>query len=457
MNTSRSVARRVRRDAVVAIGVGAVALYAIAMAWAFQTQSFNVWGSLLLYPVIIAVNAVMVWRFGLRETDRWIVGLMSVGLAAKVLGSLARYYTIFVMYGGVGDAWKYNVYASSQYHLWRDGYFVWESGGKLGTQNLELLTTAVYTVIGPAPLAAFLVFSSFAFWGCYLIYRAFRLAVPEGDYRLYATLVFLLPSILFWPSSIGKEAWLTFGVGLAAFGTANIMTHRGRGWLYLLLGIVATAMIRPHITVLLAVGILVAYSFRPVGDQAIGVLKKALGFAVMGAAVVVLTTQSADFLGIDDLNPTAVTDQIGWASGQTEQGGSTFKPVPLTNPLGIPAAIATILFRPLPFEAHGLPMLMQSVEGLLLIWLAWKRRSHIANIFPMMRKNGYVTFSVIFALAFTIAFAGFSNFGILARQRTLMIPFAVVLLALPPREKKTDDNKRAGRLEPAFADSQGAA
>ena len=78
---------------------------------------------------------------------------------------------------------------------------------------MELITTGVYTVIGPITLAGFLVFSSFAFWGAYLLYRAFRIAVPNGDARRYALLVFLLPSMLYWPSSIGKEAWLMLFVG----------------------------------------------------------------------------------------------------------------------------------------------------------------------------------------------------------------------------------------------------
>lgn len=409
--------------------------YAVALAWAFETQSYNVWGSLLVAPVLAASNLWLIWWAGRRGEDPWVVKLLVVAFFLKMLGSFARYLTVFVLYGGVGDANRYNQYAVEQYPLWRQGYLLWEPGGKSGTQALELITTAVYTVIGPAPLAGFLVFASLAFWGSYLLYRAFRVGVPGGRHRLYAALVLLLPSVLFWPSSIGKEAWLMFWVGVAALGVAKSLNGHG-GWLLLALAAVGTLMIRPHFTVLLAVGVLGAQLFRPTGPDATGVLRKVASLLAVFAAVVLFATQSAEFLGIEDLDATSVIDSIEWASGQTAQGGSVFEPLPLTHPLGVPAAIITMLFRPFPWEASGLPMLMQSIEGLALICLCWWQRASIARVPHLIRKNPYVAFAVIYTLAFTLAFAGFGNFGILARQRTLMLPLALVILALPTEGTK---------------------
>ena len=76
-------------------------------------------------------------------------------------------------------------------------------------------------------------------------------------------------------------------------------------------------------------------------------------------------------------------------------------------------------------------MLMQSLEGLLVIVLIVRYWSRVKQLPRIMRTNPYVVFAVVYCLAFIIAFAGFANFGILARQRTLMIPLFVVLLALP--------------------------
>ena len=125
-----------------------------------------------------------------------------------MLGTLGRYYVAYVVYDGATDAERYNLAAAFQYRSWREGVVTWDLATARGTQYMELITTAVYTVIGPTTLAAFFVYSAFAFWGVYLLYRAFRVALPDGDHRRYAYLVFLLPSMLYWPSSIGKEAWL---------------------------------------------------------------------------------------------------------------------------------------------------------------------------------------------------------------------------------------------------------
>ena len=46
-----------------------------------------------------------------------------------------------------------------------------------------------------------------------------------------------------------------------------------------------------------------------------------------------------------------------------------------------------------------------------------------------------MTFAVVYIGCFIWAFSGFGNFGILARQRVLMLPFFLVLLALPDRRR----------------------
>ena len=427
----------------VAAGIVLVSTYMVALAWAFDTQSFNVWGSMLMAPVLWAVNSVLIWQVGKREDDRWIVRLMGLGFALKMLGSFARYAMVFVLYSGGGDSARYNNYAAAYYQLWRQGMFVWQPGDKAGTQNLEIITTAVYTFIGPAPLTGFLVFACFAFWGCYLLYRAFRIGLPGGNHRLYAGLVFLLPSLLFWPSSIGKEAWLMLWLGVLALGVAKFFARQRWAWTLMTLGVLGTALIRPHITVLLVASLLVAQLFRPASERAIGVLSKALALGVLAVAAFILTTQSAEFLGIDDISVDTVIDRIDEASFQTEQGGSAFTPVPLNQPLGVPAAIVTLLFRPFLWEAETIPLFLQGLEGVLLMAILVRNRARIARLPHEMRANPYVTFAVVYSLTFILAFSGFANFGILARQRTLMLPLVLVICALPlGRKAQLDIDQR---------------
>ena len=54
-------------------------------------------------------------------------------------------------------------------------------------------------------------------------------------------MIFFLPSLLFWPSGIGKEAWMTLGLGLASYGAARLLVHKPGGFPVLALGLLATA------------------------------------------------------------------------------------------------------------------------------------------------------------------------------------------------------------------------
>ncbi|GAA6524410.1 hypothetical protein [Intrasporangium sp. DVR] len=405
---------------------------AAALSWALRTQSYNVWGAIIVVPLLTALNLLLISRVARGSREKWLGSLLVLALAAKILGTLVRYAVAYVVYEGAADAERYNLYAAAHYQLWRQGSIQWEVAGARGTQYMEFITTVIYTVIGPSPLAAFVVFASFAFWGQYLLYRAFCVALPWANARRYALLVLLLPSMLYWPSSIGKEAWLMLFVGVTALGAAKLFAHRSGAVVLLAVGAAGTGIIRPHIALLLFAGLAVAQLFRPTGERSTDILSKLGGLLVVGAVTVVLTTQSAAMLGIDDLSWQAISESVDFRQEQTAQGGSSFSPVPVTSVIGIPIAVITILFRPLPWEAQNAQLLLQSIEGLVLLAITVRAWPAIRRLPQVMRQHAYVVFAMTYSMAFVVAFSGFGNFGILARQRVLMLPFFFILLALTP-------------------------
>lgn len=421
-----------RRLGTIVVAVLAGAALAGSFAWVLASESYNLWGAVVTVPVVVAVNVFLIWRVSRREDERWLAGMLGLGLAAKLTGALIRYYVAYVLYAGAADAQRYNLYAAGRYELWRQGIITWEWGGKQGTQYMELITTAVYTVVGPSPIAGFVVFASLAFWGQYLLFRAFRIAVPAGDGRRYALLVLFLPSMLYWPSSIGKEAWLMLFAGVTALGAARFFTSQRGALILLVLGAVGITLLRPHLAVLLFTALAVAQLFRPTGRQATGVLSKIGGLTVLVAAGVILTSQSASVLGIDDFSWQAVSESVDQASAQaSEGGGSAFESAPIRSPADVPSAVVTVVLRPFPWEASNVQMLAQGLEGLLLLVLLARAWPKLRHLFTVMRRSPFITFAVVYAACFIWAFSGFGNFGILARQRVLMLPFFLVLLALP--------------------------
>jgi hypothetical protein len=116
---------------------------------------------------------------------------------------------------------------------------------------------------------------------------------------------------------------------------------------------------------------------------------------------------------------------------QTQQGTSAFTPPNPRSPIGFPAAVVTVLIRPFLFESSGLEQVATSLEGTflaLLILLSWRR---LFTIPRRLRAEPYVTFALVYVGVFTFVFAAIANFGILARERSMLIPMVFVLLALP--------------------------
>jgi apolipoprotein N-acyltransferase len=102
---------------------------------------------------------------------------------------------------------------------------------------------------------------------------------------------------------------------------------------------------------------------------------------------------------------------------------------------------------------------VQGLEGLFLLVLlvaSWRR---LRNIPKLVRTNPYVAFALFYVLGFVWAFSAIGNFGILARQRVLMLPAFLVLLALPAvtvRLAQRDD-RRAATAQPGEPISVGKA
>ncbi|WP_193315352.1 hypothetical protein [Nostocoides sp. F2B08] len=434
------------RAAGAAAGLGAAVLLAVAFTAALESRSYNVWGAMLVVPLVVLVNGLLLAHVTSREDDPWIVRLMWLAFAAKLAATAARYGMVYLLYGGVSDATRYSNYAAWEYLRWRSGDVTLKALDVDGTEWLEMVTTAVFTVIGPSPLAGFFVFASFAFWGTYFFYRAFRMALPNGDRRRYALLVFLLPSLLFWPASIGKESWLLLFVGLTAYGAARFFAEDPRGLAFLALGAAGTAVVRPHVAVLTIGAVVAAQLLRPTTKSPISILTKVVGVVVLLAGIVVLAAQSAQFLELEETSWDALSAEIDERSRRATQGGSEFDAVPVRSLQEFPVAIVTVLFRPFPWEATNLQLLVQGIEGLVLLGLviaSWRR---LRNLPAMLRRNPNIAFALFYVIAFAWAFSAVGNFGILARQRVLMLPAFLVLLALPavvPKVTRRDDQQRA--------------
>jgi hypothetical protein len=434
-----------RSGLLVGVGLAFVTVFVAGLLILMAGTDYDTWGAMFVAPVLIVVSLPVLARQARREGDRWLFILLVVALMVKLGGAIARHYVAFDVYQGAADANSYDRIGTELAANFRAGNWSTDLPNLSGTHFIEFITGIIYTVMGPTLLGGFLFFSWLGFWGLFLFYRAFVIAVPEGRRRTYARLLFFLPSLVFWPSSIGKESWMMFSLGITAFGAAHIMTSRTfKGLGIAALGLWLAALPRPHVAGLMALGIAIGYLFRKPREnlRELAPVVKGLAMAVLGVVALIFLVKASAFLkdsGID--TDKGVTSALRDVSYTTTSGESSFVPSVLESPFRAPVAVLTVLFRPFVFEAHNMQALAAALEGTFLLGLCLVRFRWGLAALRSVRRQPYVAFAAGYAGLFVLAFSSFANFGLLARERVQLFPLFVLLLSIPPKTRTADGDE----------------
>lgn len=427
---------------VIAVGLAAVAGYAAVLAVAMSWRDYDEWGALVIAPVLFAVTLPVLLKLGRRSGDPWITVLLVGGLALKFAASLVRWYVGMEVYGGSADAVGYIGNGERLAELYRAGQFSVDDLGRdlIGTGFMRGVTGVVFAVTGATEFGGYLIFAWIGYLGMVAFVAAFRTGVPDGDHRRYTALVMLLPSLLYWPSSVGKETWMMLTLGLAALGAARLLQRRSGGLALLGVGLLGASMVRPHMALLVVVAATAAFALRgpPAGRRPLfGPVGKLVGVGVLTLASAVVLAQVEAYFGVDDaeleadFDPGAADEVLDHTEEQTTTGGSSFDAERVRSPADLPEAVVSVLFRPFPWEAHNLQARLAGLEGVALmgiIAVSWRRLAQLPRV---LRRSPYVAMAAAYTLMFVVAFSSFGNFGILARQRSQLLPLVVVLLCLP--------------------------
>lgn len=430
-------------DAVLGATLLVVGLYVVGLLFAMTTSTFDAWASMVVAPVLAIVTIPALRRQAVREGEPRLFWLLLVALFVKLVGALVRHYVAFDIYEGRADAGDYHDVGVHLYSMFRDGNFDTGLPSLTSTHFISFLTGLVYSFIGPTQLGGFLVYSWLGFWGLFFFYRAFVLAVPEGRSLAYARMLFFLPSLVFWPSSIGKEAWMMFALGMGALGAAHALSRRTlRGIVLTAVGLWLAAIVRPPFAGLMAVALAAAYLVRRQRSELrqLGPIVKVVGFACLAVVAVLLVAHADRFLRERDIPiDRGVTAALEGTTERTSQGGSEFAPSILDSPARAPAAVFTVLFRPLVFEAHNAPSLIAGIETTFLLLWSLLRLRWLRATLASLRRQPYIAFALVYTGLSILAMSGFANLGLLARQRVQMLPLYLALFLVPPLNRRKQD------------------
>lgn len=419
--------------------------YLVLLAWAVGNTTYDVWGLLIVLPPV-GVLGVMFVRHTFRGDLLDLRVILYWGLAAKLLGAGLRYWVGFEAYGGGIDAARYHRYAAvAAAEVWdgtRGITEIFPTG--IGTAKMEGTTTLVYMFTGTSQMAGFVTFSFLAFIGTAYFIKAACIAVPDLARKRYAVLAVVAPSLVYWPSSIGKDAVMLFLLGIATYGIARLTTTAAFAgpFVVTLLGLGGTALIRPHLAGIWLAGTFPALLVTLVrGRGPSGGPRQALSrvamlpvllIAVIGMAVMASVT--VDFLNPDPDDQTGdptLTSIVEETTRRTAQAGSAFEPPSISSRLEWPLASIRTLTRPLPNEVQGAAQLVTSAEMMIFLGLGvlWWRR--VVNVPRLILRNPYVAFAMTTLFLLGLAFSSFANLAVLTRQKSIAIPFMILILCVP--------------------------
>jgi hypothetical protein len=438
-----AVASDGKRGAVLVFGILATIGATAGVLILFSSTS-EATGALVLGVLLFVVSLPVLARAARSQGDRTLFWLLTAALGLKLLGGFANYLVAYEVYGGVADAQYYHDAGRTLAPSILAGN-VPDLDPIVGTNFIKLFTGWIYSLVGPNPLSGFLVYSWLAFWGMLCFYKAFVIAVPEGRRRTYFFVLFFLPSMLFWPSAIGKEAWMVFALGIASYGAARTMAGRSyRGLAVSIGGLWLASLVRPHVAGLLAISLALGYLFRRSRSD-LGILApiaKGVTLAALIVVAAVFTQRTEQFFQESNYQTgQGITSLLQQTTEKNAYGGSAFVPSIFESPARAPIAIGTVLFRPLIFDAHNLQAFASGMEGTFLLLLFFFRISWVLSALRSIRRQPYLAIAIVYTALFVVAFSAFANFGLLARERVMVLPFLLTLVSVPsPTAKASQES-----------------
>ncbi len=386
----------------------------------------------ILYLIMLSLVLIPLYKIGIKPADAaFPVSIFILAFLLKMAGGAARYWFLMDVYRGVGDAVRYHFEGMTVARHLSGLEFSFYIHAPQGTKGLIYLTGIFYALLPDSLPGIFFLFSAIAFTGSVVFYRSYRLAYPEGSPVLYRYIIFFLPSVVYWPSSLGKDAWIFFSSSLVIYGLIVLFRKSSpKGMVWTALGLVLTAAIRPHVAGFLIISAGLAYliNTRPVKTKEL-IYRFAAILFILFAGYFVLS-KSTEFLigrGLEETSFEGVAEFYQLRRLQSFGGGSKIMIPDLFSVYGPIYALVTVMLRPFPFEAHNVQALVSSLETTFWLGIFIKQRKVFISRITSVHRDPLIAFNVVYVLIMIFALSSAGNLGIIARQRVQFLPMLWML------------------------------
>lgn len=283
-----------------------------------------------------------------------------------------------------------------------------------------------------------MLFAYFSFSGIWAMYRTFVNIYPRLHKELALAFLFI-PSTFVWGSAVFKDTICMFGLGWLTYCTFRVFINKDFSVKNLLLLVLSFYLIY-KVKIYILLGFMPALSIWLLTTYSSKIRTTALRFLVklafIGAAIVAFfffTSLFAKELKRYSLENIAKTAEVtrGWIAYSSGDEGSSydlgeFDPSITGMLTKFPQAVVVTLFRPFPWEARKVIVMLSALEALLFSFFTFKafKKSGIFKTFSLIGKDPNLLFFLIFSLIFAFA-VGISsyNFGALSRYKIPCLPF----------------------------------
>jgi hypothetical protein len=405
----------------------------------------------LLFCVLAVIVFSWVGKAAATKTDRdWLPQWIMWAVIVKLIGALGRFWMVTVLYAS-GDSYSYHMWGGIFAQVWRGMQVPVSQSSQPGTAFTEIVTGFIFAPYTPSMLGGFIIFALIAFTGMLLFFFAGRHWLAGYQLKMYALAVLFAPSLIFWPSSIGKDALMVFFLGLAAYGASRLLKfYQFSSLLFIAPGVYLASQIRSHVAAVMAISIaLAALIGKPPKKHEKSAKRGVMILAcVAGAAAAVALFSSTFGVTVDGGSGTTDPEQfLSDVSEQTATGGSEVEGGAVGSPAQLPGAIIKVLYRPLIYEAGNAQALLSALEGTALLAITvWNLPAMWRNK-RRLREKPYLLMAFFYTGGFIVGFSAILNLGLLARQRVQVLPMLFALIAGLAWEE-TKKGSRRKKTEP---------
>lgn len=356
-------------------------------------------------------------------TGYFFIQSFTTKLSEANLNTLKKLFVFHIVFGTYfcffvqGDAIGYWSQAKNMTY----SNFIYALTEQQGTFFIYALNYFPSNILNLSYFTGTMLYSLIGFIGMtYFYVIAVELIPNNSQYKGYYLfpLLFFLPNLHFWSCAVGKDALLFFCIAIFTYGLMLPIKRIPM----IILGLVLSYFIRPHITLFMLVGFGIAYF----SGKNISVVQRIFFFGIIIGLIIFILPNVLEFAKIEEASVDSF-NSFSKSKAAVLSRSHTNSAVDISS-YPFPLKVFTFLFRPLFFDVNGVPALLASFENLLLLLLSFavvknKPLETFRNA-PFVIQ-GMVYFFIIGTLAFS---QSLGNVGIMIRMRNMFLPGLIIYI-----------------------------